>query len=279
MRYLPFLLLLFLFSCKSDTSSLPPETDHMALVDTLKQEAPQQSDTLLPVARTLQIDTADLQPEPHTRVKILLPGSFQKKEVWRGAEQKQWLALTFQNGQYRLVPALITVKPVFDPLADRDSLHISGRAVTSDVEDAILFITGLQSHSASAVDTVAFTVDTLLPGEQLPLTFKNKTYELTAFGDSTTSDSTAQNALKNYGWKIAGLKNRRKLTQVLAEDPDFDSAIYVLLWAGDLDNDGIPDLVADLSNTYNKSKISVFLSRNAPTGKIYQQAASFEFQK
>lgn len=280
MRYLAFLPLLFLFSCKSDSaSSVPPETDHMAMVDTMEQKASQKQDSLPPIDGMLHIDTTDLQPEPEGQVKILLAGSFHKREVWQSAEQKKWMALTFEKGEYRLVPANISVQPVFDPIADQDSLHISGRAVTSDRENTILLITGLQGHKAGVIDTVAFTEDIILPDKRLPLKFKNKTYELTAFGDSATAEGAGQPALQNYGWKITGSKNNRKLTQVLAEDAEFESAIYVLLWAGDLDNDGIPDLLADLSNHYSKSKITIFLSRNAPKGKLYQQTTAFEFLK
>ncbi len=62
----------------------------------------------------------------------------------------------------------------------------------------------------------------------------------------------------------------------MAENEQFDDSIYVLLWAGDIDRDGIPDLLIDTSNHYNISTIALFLSSKADKGKLYKKVAIFE---
>ena len=60
------------------------------------------------------------------------------------------------------------------------------------------------------------------------------------------------------------------------EDQRFKDSIYVMLWAGDLDRDGVPDLLLDLSNHYNISRYALYLSSMAGRDKLYKKAAEFK---
>lgn len=277
MRYLLLLSLLFLMGCQNERpASALRDTDHAVMAETASTNlTTSKADVPSPIT-AVTVDSTDLSPEPSDDIKILLTGSFHKEEVWQGAQHKEWLALTFENGNYILQPAKLSVKPVYDPIVDQDTLHISGRMVSGDKENIVVFITGLTDFRKGKIDTVTFEEDVLAPSKKISLPFKKGSYNLQAFGDSSLVNGAGYYSIKDYGWKVSGIKKGKKIEQVLAEDKEFDAATYVLLWMGDLDNDGIPDIIADLSNDYNGSKITLFLSSRAPKNKLYFKAASFE---
>lgn len=279
MRYLLLpLFLLSLAACNtSPDQSTGTHTDHTHLVDSAASttEVP---DTILPAEDELQhyaIDTSGLSPEPKTAVKIMIEGRFHKQEVWKGAETKQWLALVQNDSTFELQPAQLEITPFYDPVNDKGRQVRSGREVRGEHQHTLLFITGMDKLKLGIVDTVGYPSQVILPNTSVDLQYKGKTYTLTASGDSVQNESSESYSLKNYSWSVSSIRNGKKITQQLASDEDFESAIYVLLWAGDLDRDGIPDLLADLSNHYNTSQVALFLSSRADKGKLYKRVATF----
>ncbi|MFD3001002.1 hypothetical protein ACFS7Z_11555 [Pontibacter toksunensis] len=275
-RFLLLLSPLLLFSCnkqQSETSSAPPsDHEHIAQVEavqlTTETEAAKQA------TATFVLDTTGLSPEPDTPLKLLLEGTFHKGEVWRGAEKRQWLGLYHKNGDYVLRPASLQVKTVEDPVVDNEGV-LSGRKVVAADANALFLLTGMDNIKAGEIDTAVISRTTLAANKDLKYSFKGRDYFIQSYGDSTQS-STGEYSYRNYGWKAVGRKGGKKIEQTLAEDESFDDSIYVLLWAGDLDRDGIPDLLLDLANHYNVSRYTLFLSSKAEHGKLYRKAAVFE---
>jgi hypothetical protein len=281
MRHPLFLLLLLsLAGCNSTPDKATEnKTGHTHLQDTTSGAVETSDTTTLPTDEELKhyaIDTAGLMPEPHTPAKLLIAGRFHKQEVWQGAESKQWMGLVYEDSTFQLRPTQLQVTPFFDPILDRKAAQMmSGREISSTDANTLLFLTGVDQLKAGTVDTMGFANAVVLPNTSLQMKYKGKAYILEATGDSVRDESSESYSLQNYSWKISGLKNGKKITQELASDVNFESAIYVLLWAGDLDRDGIPDLLTDLSNHYNASEITLFLSSKADKGKLYKKAASF----
>ncbi|MFT2011533.1 hypothetical protein ACMA1I_22875 [Pontibacter sp. 13R65] len=280
------LFLLPLLSCNKATDNVATDTDHAHMVDTAQARTSEDYDFVYSIpdsvtATEFAVDTTNLSPEPDTPIKILVEGLFHKEEVWAGAESKDWIGLVFANGKYEIRNTSLQIEAAYDPVRDAEAVNeegrkvISGRQVIGKDSSTLLFINGLDDIKPGTVDTAAYDSAVLKPGQQLPLRFKGKQFTLTAFGDSTLSDSTNY-SYKQYGWKIAGIKNGKKLEQVLSQDEMLDNSIYVLHWAGDLDRDGIPDLIADLSNQYNLMRFALFLSSKAEKGKLYKRVAVFE---
>ncbi|MBD1395919.1 hypothetical protein H9Q13_01975 [Pontibacter sp. JH31] len=281
MRYPLFIFcMLTLVACNSKPNkAIENKTDHTQITDTDAQSAENTDTITQPAEDELQhfaIDTTDLAPEPKTAVKLLTEGRFHKREVWQGVEKKQWLGLVFEDSTFRLRPVRIQVQPFFDPVNDKGKQVMSGREVSSEFPNTLLLIAGIDQLKAGPVDTVGYPDQAILPNTAINLKYKGKTYTLEARGDSIKDESSASYSIRNYSWKISGTKQGRKISQVLATDEDFESAIYVLLWAGDLDHDGIPDLLTDLSSHYNTSQVTLFLSSKADKGKLYKKVASFK---
>ncbi|GAB3539030.1 hypothetical protein GCM10027443_35080 [Pontibacter brevis] len=267
--------LLLLFSCqeRKNETNTGTQTDHSGEEGNVGDLQKGADLAAVPQA-TLVLDTSGLSPEPDTPLKLLMEGTYHKNEVWRGAERKEWLGLYYETGKYLLRPTTVQVNTVEDPVGDNEGM-LSGREVVAADSDAVLLLTGLHRYQKEQIDTAVFSRTTLPANKALTYTFKGKDYLIKSFGDSTQATS-GEYSYRHYGWKVAGTKNGKRIEQLLAEDEAFDDSIYVLLWAGDLDNDGIPDLLLDLSNHYNVARYTLFLSSKAQREKLYEKVAVFE---
>lgn len=271
---LPFSLLLLL-GCRQSTETTPPAapTDHVVQEDSVEEPAaPAATDT--PMQAALTLDTTGLAPAPETPVKLLLEGTYHKNEVWGGAEKEDWLGVFRTAEGYELRPAVLHINTVKDPVLDSANV-LSGREVVAADTNALFFVAGLRRATTGPVDTAAFHITTLPANKALTYTFDGREYTIEAYGDSVEQASGNYSYI-NYGWRVSGRKNGRQVTQTLVEDQRFKDSIYVLLWAGDLDRDGIPDLLLDLSNHYNISRYALYLSSMAERGKLYRKVAEFK---
>ncbi|MBX0332887.1 hypothetical protein K3G39_06525 [Pontibacter sp. HSC-14F20] len=263
----------------SPDQSQDNKTDHTHLLETDSSLVQAPDSAKLPADDELQHytpDTTNLSPEPGTTAKVMIEGRFHKHEVWQGAENKPWMALVQHDSVFRLQPSRLQVTTFFDPVFDKGRQVQSGREVRGEYPNTLLFVTGIAKLQTSEVDTVGYPSQVILPNTAIDLRYKGKTYTLAASGDSIRQADSASYAVENYKWIISGTKNGRRISQELASDENFESAIYVLLWVGDLDRDGIPDLLADLSNHFNASKVTLFLSSLAEKGKLYKKVADFK---
>ncbi|WP_299821420.1 hypothetical protein [uncultured Pontibacter sp.] len=278
MRKLLLLPLAFCFSCKQSVENTVtvPQHDHVVATIADEPEATEKEEVYI----TYEADTANLSPEPDTPLKLMLEGSFHKQEVWQHAEKKPWLAVYDENGRFYLRPASFKVQPVYDPVTDSENevngkRIISGREVIGQSENTVFYLTGLTKYKEGELDTVSFSQSVIPANKELKFTFKGKPFSIKAYGDSTKLHDEAYR-YHNYSWKVTGTKHGKRLEQTLAENEQFDESIYTLLWAGDLDRDGTPDLLIDVSNHYNISTIVLFLSSMAEKNKLYKKVAVFE---
>jgi hypothetical protein len=74
-------------------------------------------------------------------------------------------------------------------------------------------------------------------------------------------------------YKIYIEDKSRKIIQLLAATPNFDDMMFAVLFVGDLDDDGIPDLIMDTSRKYSYSQLTLYLSSRSKWNEIYQVSA------
>lgn len=94
----------------------------------------------------------------------------------------------------------------------------------------------------------------------------------TELGDYTLKadgEVTPENQLPlTYSLTIMGSKNGKKIEQVIVNHEFLDDAMTEILWTGDLDGDGVPDMIIDMSHKYSYSAPALFLSSQADEGDI-----------
>ena len=215
--------------------------------------------------RNDQLIASPVEPE----IQLLQVGTFHGGEV--SAESGEvWLGLYSTPGRYALIPLRITVETVYDPFVDNAG-EKTGRVVSVEKQTAPLFlIKGLNTPKRKFIRTLSAEGAILSPGKSLDLRLdgKNESH-LTAYGEGEIGPN-GFTSLENYSLELS----KGHLSQELVAYSSTNSAIPILLWAGDLDGDNQLDLVINAAPRYAVSSAPMlFLSSMAKEGYLVQRVA------
>jgi hypothetical protein len=204
--------------------------------------------------------------EAQQRPAIALTGEFHGDEV-RTKAGERWLALTPTFDGDVLVPVTVTVEEIEDPIVDRAG-EKSGRRVTAIGVDEVIVLLRGRAITAGPVRTAEILFDEPSgdgdPAAACTIRFESKEWRLITDRRRATDGREEIRVILSSGGD----------SQVLATDHDSELAAN-LIWAGDLDRDGKLDLLLDVSNHYNVSIPTLFLSSAA--GKRHLLAAVAEY--
>jgi len=203
------------------------------------------------------------------KVQLLETGEFHGDEVTAQTGGQWWGLFPTPDG-FELLPSVIAVDAVHDPVVDGDNPEKkSGKKVSVNRDAAPIFLLrGADMLRTGPVVTVfreeknlgnGALVTLLLGGDEYRLKVKSKSPEP---ADYLMPDTKL-------------LLTSRRTTQVLLSLKEPNDAGWALLWAGDLDGDGKLDLYMDLSNHYNASRRKLFLSTQASGRDLVKEIAEF----
>lgn len=201
--------------------------------------------------------------------RIIYPGVFHGDEVWDDTEGDKWLGLFKGMGKYYVAATPVTVKRVYDVVLDDDSTkEITGREVFAGNKDSCLLLMSrmgevLQEHDVNAA---RLPVNIINPGERTTINFNGTTYVLSATGEKRKQEH--EERIWNYKLYLSTTKNGKTITQLLAAYPQFDDSMIELMFAGDIDGDGLLDLIIDNSPHYNSTTPTLYLSKPAAANQL-----------
>lgn len=221
---------------------------------------------------SIQYDTLTFPDAYDTSLpgKIITTGGFHGDEVWDNLEKDNWLGLFKSAEKHYIAATPVTVKEVFDPVLDEDSTKEStGREVNIENKDTCLLLLShlgdlIQEHD---VESVPLPVNEVKPGESITIRYKEVTYTLSATGEKRMVQENDE-YIWNYKLYLTATKNGTTIKQLLAAFPSFDDAMVTLVFAGDIDGDGMLDLIMDTSNHYNVTVPTLYLSKPAAAGEL-----------
>ena len=133
-------------------------------------------------------------------------------------------------------------------------------------KDPMLLISGIDIPEDVQIDSYPNFKNRLMPGESMQL--GNYTIKALAAIDQ-------QGRITDYQLTIAGEKNGENIEQIFLEQAHFDDAMIDIIWAGDIDQDGVPDLYMDISPKYSYSIPALFLSSKADDNGLLKLVAEF----
>jgi hypothetical protein len=210
------------------------------------------------------------------------PGTFHGNEpVARDGER--WLALRVDARGAALIETTMQVRAVEDAVLDASGER-SGREVGSPLGEAgiVAYLRGpgLRSGPVEQATVTAASTDAA-PAPVRMIALHVHRYRLETRCDATPlrhvdaqpqhrcrflldDGRRAQTVLEANAWYEPGVA--RLVTDAPAE----------VLFAGDLDRDGRPDLVIDLTDHYNVARPTLLLSSQAAAGQLVGVAAVFE---
>jgi hypothetical protein len=212
--------------------------------------------------------------------QILLPGTFHGNEVVAQTGE-EWLAMVPFDRGYTLVETRVRIDLVRDELQDNDN-QTTGKRVSVDIDKkkSLFLLRGISSVKPGEIETIAAKTIPLEINKSIQLRLKSKrTYKLSVVCEETTP-LTVDNFKECSLILTIGSKSQRIMTFTVYYPPNnkpiFASDAHPsLLWAGDIDRDGALDLLLDLSNHYNISNPTLFLSSDAQNNDLVIKKTEF----
>lgn len=203
--------------------------------------------------------------------QMLRVGQFHNNEVTAKSEEV-WLGLFPTQCGYELKSTTISVKPVHDAVVDSDTSIKTGWLVdVNSLSEPIVLIRGTKNLKECSVKTYSSGPRTLIPGTAINITTKGDKNSYSLCPNSKSEQIQGGTLYTDYTLKLSF----DSASQVIAAFDGLDDSIPVLVWAGDIDGDGKLDLLLDLTNHYNVSQYTLFLSSAAKTGELVRKVTDF----
>ena len=215
---------------------------------------------LIPAAVLFVI--AAVSAEESGRVRIVQPFLHHGAEAADLVDGELWWGLfPTEDESFELREVTLNVTAALDVVVAET--EPTGRLVSVDGDVApLILVHNLPQAEAGPVDTAFSGYKFLYPGERLFLPVRD------TGGDAIIADGRAElltspythTEITEYTLNLVRGQGKQELARFARVDEDGPPA---LLWAGDLDRDGHVDLLLNLTDHYNKSVLTLFLSSPA----------------
>jgi len=219
-----------------------------------------------------------LVASPLAATELLLPGDYHGDEV-TARDREIWLTLVLDaEGRTHLEPRPIEIDAIHDAVLDELDAA-TGKRVGAGSDDALFHVRDIAG--ATAGDIVSAYIaggEPLAVDAQLDHGFEldgRDAGKLRLDCAAADADATTTCTLRlQFGKRSQTLAT----WQAQARTPEpwmlGNDAYPHLRWAGDLDRDGRLDLLIDVSDHYNVSAPTLFLSSQASDGELVHAAAA-----
>ena len=220
-----------------------------------------------------QTDTSHQSSETSkfpTEVDMLLPTQYRKESTGypKGVKEKEWYELykDEKTNQWKVGKADLKITYDRDECVGEDIMIISSKR-----ENAVLFFTPFIGLSESL--TTALEDKVIFPERSTFFSLNNKSYKLVPTGSvfdyeqerlltineikQKKEDDLEYTKISSY---MLFFSNEEGLVLPIAHVDEIESTLPKLVWTGDLNGDGLPDLILDLSNFYESQHLLFYLS-------------------
>lgn len=250
------------------------------------QSEKQNSDTIIDnTSSEIQknIDTTDSnhQTSPEIKIenlKILRTGDFHDDEVWDNADHETWFGLFKSEQGFYLKKTKVNTQRVNDPIVDSEN-EKTGWEISTNNKDVCLILISHKEPLTFLTDrnvkNVAFSKNHIYPGDTLTFKYLGIEYKIFATGKKKKiSPESEQFDVQDYKLYIKAIIEGQNRTSLLVAQPNFDDNMISVLFGGDIDGDGILDLIIDTSRHYNKTSPTLYLSLPAENGEVVKLMGS-----
>jgi hypothetical protein len=199
--------------------------------------------------------------------QILLAGQWHGDEIPTGAELMEWIGL-FQKptGEFYLAKTNVNLESAFDPITDEEG-QSTGKIVSTSNEDScyVLFETP-NALAEGDVQHISRAWIDMAPGAEVHFSFGDHEYTLYATEEIPSLEEENQDHLYSLNLAYGGASLLH--STVLASCHFLDDTFPSVMFAGDLDRDGLIDFIIDSSFHYNMFRPTVYLSSKAKSPQL-----------
>jgi len=256
--------LLFVSAC-NNTHKQSNKTDAISAHATASFEDENSSE-----ADAVQIDFTSFPEDSLLPTKVLTVGVFHGDEVESDVAQKQWYGVFSGTSGYYLAETKITIQYINDAVVDANENEQTGWLVKTINKDSALILVApspiLKPHN---IQNAPLLKEQLLPGDTLQIQYLGNNYMLYATGYKNSVGEDANDVeILNYKLYVSATIKGRIYNSLLVAKPNFSDAMITLLFAGDIDGDGVMDLIIDTARHYNVSSPTLYLSKPAENNEV-----------
>lgn len=230
------------------------------------------------ISFSLSIFTQPAQADSNEKVELLTTGIFHGADV-SVTQDGEWFAVISKDNKFALKRTKISIRATHDSIVDEKGQK-SGKEVVADADgQIILLLKGVKGLREGPVKTFMRDQEFLYPGQSIYLNDApgNRCF-LVALGVAKDDPENPIGALgliiENHTIRLQCGDKRQDIVNRKRVWPMPEHMAYPL-WVGDIDRDGKPDLLMELTDHYNVSEKALFLSSAAAKGKLVGQVALF----
>jgi hypothetical protein len=207
---------------------------------------------------------------------FIMEGDFHEGDI-DVKNKSKWLGLFFDGKRFYTKETTIFTEKHFDPIIDDDSTHQTGLSVKLKEKDTSLFLISLSDFiKERKVPFYNLKKLAFAPGEQLKFKFLDLDYKIYATGKTINDEGHL--IYKNYKLIIETHFNGQKRSSVLLAIDNWDSINFRdnFLFLGDIDGDGLIDVLMDRGLEYYDYNPTLLLSRKRSGNELVQPVGSFK---
>ena len=200
--------------------------------------------------------------------KVLTEGIFHDYEVWENADKEKWFGLFQGQTGFYLAETQLKTKRVHDQIVDEND-NTGWEVQTTNKDTSIILIEASNFLTPQNVQQAILSKEQIFPDDTLRINYLGIDYQLYATGGKKkVQDDPDWFDVWNYKLYLTATIKGQRHTSLLVAQPNFDDRMINLIFAGDIDGDGILDLIIDTSRHYNATSPTIYLSKPANDGEV-----------
>ncbi len=206
------------------------------------------------------------------QIEIMSTGEFHGDEV-SAIDGKEWFMLYKSKNKFFLQKTKINVD-LFVDIIDNAGETTGKRITTKATGHAILLLKNIPDSNIGEIDTVISQELVFTDTNSATIEYGGDNYSISMQVKYPYVENTTAQLIFSNGKKKQILHEYR--TYLENEVIHFgDDVAPTLIWAGDIDGDKKLDFLMNLTDHYNVSKLSLFLSSNATEAELVGNVADF----
>ena len=223
----------------------------------------------LPIEEEIEVEEAEI---PAYKIEMLRVGTLHEEETMAKSGET-WLGLFNHKGKSYLTTTKIKLSRFHDIGDGENKKRKTGKEIdVANTDKPTILLKNAKTLKVGKVTTLflqdekKYEESNLKNGFKKEFTLKGKTFTLKVINENSTEEYLSKGSKLVLSFDGIEQIVHPQGNQRIGES-------WTLYWAGDLDNDGKLDFLADLSDHYNSTDVILFLSSEAEKGKLVKDVA------